>query len=83
VDKRIRSAAAAFKALRSVLCDFALEGSIRGKAYSVLVLTVLLYGSEVWCLRGASSPSFGASTGGVKSRITLQDIHGASAKQGS
>ena len=51
VDKRIRSAAAAFGALRSVLCNFALEEALRGKVYSVLVLAVLLYGSEVWCLR--------------------------------
>ena len=51
VDKRIRSAAAAFGALWSVLCNFALEGTLRGKVYLVLALTVLLYGSEVWCLR--------------------------------
>ena len=51
VDKRIRSAAAAFGALWSVLCNFALEGTLRGKVHSVPVLTALLYGSEVWCLR--------------------------------
>ena len=45
VDKRIRSAAAAFGALRSVLFNFALEETIRGKVYSVFVLAVLLYGS--------------------------------------
>ena len=48
----MRSAAAAVGALRSVLCNFALEGDIRGKVYSVLVLAALLYGSEMWCLRG-------------------------------
>lgn len=51
VDKRIRSAAAAFGALRSVLCNFALLGALRGRVYSAPVLTVLPYGSEVRCLR--------------------------------
>ena len=51
VDKRIRSAAAAFGALRGVLCNFALEGTLRGKSFSVLLLPFLLYGSEVWCPR--------------------------------
>ena len=51
VDKRIRSAVAAFGALRSVLCNFALEGTLRGKSFPVLLLTLLLYGSEVWCPR--------------------------------
>ena len=30
-----------------VLCNFALEGALQGMVYSALVLTVLLYGSEV------------------------------------
>jgi hypothetical protein len=36
VDKRTRSAAAAFGALRITLCDFALEKALRGMVYSVL-----------------------------------------------
>ena len=48
-DKRIRSVVAAFGALWTVLCNFTLEGTFRGKVYLVLVLAVLLYGSEVWC----------------------------------
>ena len=52
VDKRIRSAAAAFEALRGGPCTFVLEGTLRGKANSVLVLALLLYDSEVWCFRG-------------------------------
>ena len=48
VYKRIRSAAAAFGAM---LCNFALEKTLRGKVLSVLALTALLYGSEVWCMR--------------------------------
>ena len=51
VDKRTKSAAAAFRALWGVPYNFALEGTPRGKVYSVLVLTALLCGSEVWCLR--------------------------------
>ena len=44
VGKRIRSASAAFGDPPDVLCDSALEETPRGKIYSVLVLTVLLYG---------------------------------------
>jgi len=40
MDKRIRSAVAVFGALRSVLCNFALEENLRGEVYSVPVLTV-------------------------------------------
>jgi len=47
VDRRIRSAAVAFGAPRSSLCNFALEETLRSKVYSVLVLAVLLYGNEV------------------------------------
>ena len=51
VDKRDMSAVAAFGALRGVLCNSAFEESSRGEVYSVLVLAVLLCGSEVWCPR--------------------------------
>ena len=51
MDKRIRSAAAAFGALGGVPCNFALEETLRGKVYSVLVLAVLLCSSGVWYLR--------------------------------
>ena len=51
VNKRIKAASAAFGALRSVLCNFALSETLRGQVYTALVLTILLYGSEVWCLR--------------------------------
>jgi hypothetical protein len=51
VDKRIASASAAFGALRP--CIFAKKGvsrRVKGMIYSSLVLSVLLYGSECWCL---------------------------------
>ena len=47
VNKRNRAASAAFGALRSVLCNFALSENLRGQVYTALVLTILLYGSEV------------------------------------
>ena len=47
VNKRIKAASAAFGALRSVLCNFALSENLRGQVYTALVLTILLYGSEV------------------------------------
>ena len=47
LDKRIRSAAAALGALRSVPCNFPLEMALRARVYSVLVLAALFYGSEV------------------------------------
>jgi hypothetical protein len=52
VDARIRKATAAFGALRD--CFFAnkrISAKDKGKGYTVLVLTILLYGSECWCLR--------------------------------
>ena len=51
VTKRVKSAAAAFGSLRSVLCNYALSEPLRGAVYSSLVLTILLCGSEVRCLR--------------------------------
>ena len=51
VNKCVKSAAAAFGSLRSVLCNFALSEPLRGAVYSSLLLTILLYGSEVRCLR--------------------------------
>ena len=42
---------AAFGALRGALCNFVLEGNLRGQVYMALVLTILLYGCEVWFLR--------------------------------
>ena len=51
MNKHTRSAAAAFGALRGVLCNFALGETPRGRTNSVLVLAVLLYGSEVWSPR--------------------------------
>jgi hypothetical protein len=52
VDKRISQASAAFGVLRD--CFFRkkdISYKIKGQIYVALVLTVLLYGSECWCLR--------------------------------
>jgi exonuclease III len=51
VEKRIAAAGAAFGALRT--CIFTKKGISRrvmGMIYSSLVLSVLLYGSECWCM---------------------------------
>ena len=45
VNKRVKSAAAAFGSPRSVLCSFVLSEPLRGAVYSSLVLTTLLYKS--------------------------------------
>ena len=34
-----------------MLCNFALEEKLRGQVYMAIVLTILLYGCEVWFLR--------------------------------
>jgi hypothetical protein len=52
VAARLTSAAAAFGALRK--CMFSsrrITPVIKGKVYVALVLTILLYGSECWCVR--------------------------------
>jgi hypothetical protein len=51
VNKRLTSASAAFGALRS--CFFSnkeIKNKDKGTVYVALVLSVLLYGSECWCL---------------------------------
>jgi hypothetical protein len=52
VDRRIKPASAASGALRD--CVFAnrdLGPQVKGQVYAALVLTILLYNSEIWCLR--------------------------------
>ena len=53
VDTRIKKAAQAFGALRSVACDRHLATKIRGICYKVLMVTVLLHGAESWSLTEA------------------------------
>ena len=86
VSKRIKAAAAAFGALRSVLCNFALSENLRGQVYTTLVLTILLYGSEVWCLREdllAKLRTFHNSCCRAMCRITMKHTirHRISSKQ--
>ena len=47
---RVRKAQGAFSAMRSVLTDRDLPLKTRGNYYKVLVLTVLLFGSESWAV---------------------------------
>lgn len=51
VDKRIKSASAAFGALKGVLTNRYLDRKVKGGIYVSLVLSILLYGCEVWSLR--------------------------------
>ena len=52
INNRIKAATAAFGALKNVLCSLSVESRIKGnKVYTALVLSILLYGSEAWCLR--------------------------------
>ena len=53
VDTRIKKAAHAFGALRSVACDRHLATKIRGMCHEVLIVTVLLHGAESWFLTEA------------------------------
>ena len=51
IDKRIKSATAAFGALRNVLGDKHIDLKVKGKIYVALCVSILLYGCEVWCMR--------------------------------
>jgi len=51
VDKRIKSATAAFGALKNVFTNRHLDLKLKGRIYVALCLSILLYGSEVWSLR--------------------------------
>jgi hypothetical protein len=49
--KRVRSASAAFRTLKKVLTNKHYDLKIKGSANIPLCLSILLYGSEIWCLR--------------------------------
>jgi hypothetical protein len=49
VDKRIRSASAAF-ALKNILTNKDIDLKVKESVYVALRLSILLYGSEMWCL---------------------------------
>ena len=51
VHKRIKSATAAFGALKNLFGDKYLSEKVKGQVYTALVLSTLLYGCEVWSLR--------------------------------
>ena len=51
MDKRIKSATAAFGALKRVFTNRHLDLKMKGRIYVALCLSILLYGSEVWFLR--------------------------------
>jgi hypothetical protein len=47
VDKRIKSASAAFGALRYILTNKDIDLKVKGSAYVALCLSNLMYGSEI------------------------------------
>jgi hypothetical protein len=51
VDKRIRSASAAFGALKNILSNKDIDLKVKGSVYVALCLSILFYGSKIWCLR--------------------------------
>ena len=51
VDKRIKSATAAFGALKNIFTNRHIDLKVKGRIYVALCLSILLYGCEVWCLR--------------------------------
>jgi hypothetical protein len=51
VDKRIRPVSAAFGALENILTNKEIDLKVKGSVYVALCLRLLLYGSEIWCLR--------------------------------
>jgi hypothetical protein len=51
ICKRIKSATAAFGALKNLFGDKYLSEKVKGQVYTALVLSTLLYGCEVWSLR--------------------------------
>jgi hypothetical protein len=50
-DKRIWLSSAAFGALKNILTNKGIDLKVKGSVYVVLCLSILLYGSEIWCLR--------------------------------
>ena len=51
ITSRIRKASAAFGALSKIFKDKTITLTVKGQVYSVLIVTILLYGCEVWNLR--------------------------------
>ncbi len=54
VDMRIKAANSSFGALKNVLgvlTSLSVDLRVQGMIYNALVLSILLYGSEAWCLR--------------------------------
>ena len=51
VDMRIKAATSTFGALKNVLTILSVYLRVNGRIYNALVLSILLYGSEAWCLQ--------------------------------
>jgi hypothetical protein len=51
VDIRTKAATSALGALKNVLTSLSVDLRVKGRIYNALVLSILLCGSESWCLR--------------------------------
>ncbi len=51
VDRKIKAATSAFGALKNVLSCLSVDLRVKGKIYTALVLRIIFYGSEAWCLQ--------------------------------
>ena len=50
IDKRIKQASAVFGALKKTITRRDIDPKVRGSIYTTLCLSILLYGSECWCM---------------------------------
>jgi hypothetical protein len=51
VDKQIKAATSAFGCLKIFLTKLCVDLRVKSRIYNALVLSILLYGDEAWCLR--------------------------------
>jgi hypothetical protein len=51
VYMQIKAATSAFGALKNALTCLSVNLRVKGRIYSALVSSILLYGSKAWCLR--------------------------------
>ena len=51
MEARVKKSSSVFGALeRSIFSSTTIDNTVKGKVYKSLILPILLYGSECWCL---------------------------------
>eukprot|EP00966_Prymnesium_polylepis_P093610 2166355-Prymnesium_polylepis.1 len=84
VDSRIEAAGMAFGALRG--CIFSsthVNSQAKKTVYTILILTVLLYGSETWCSTGCAASTRAACAVCAASRASTAGITTSSRRSSS